>query len=166
MTEFDQYQGLGDVSFTVYNVTNQFYEQRNNGKSVEEAQQAVQELTPGEPITSGTTDAQGSVTLELPKSQNGKDAVYVIKEEPKAGVVAAGNMVLAFPVYEMIKQPDGSYQYGTEELDTIHLYPKNLVSNNGVLQVKKVGTAENEPLNGAVFNISKTEGAVKNTFIV
>ncbi len=161
MTEFDQYQGLGDVSFTVYNVTNQFYEQRNNGKSVEEAQQAVQELTPGEPITSGTTDAQGSVTLELPKSQNGKDAVYVIKEEPKAGVVAAGNMVLAFPVYEMIKQPDGSYQYGTEELDTIHLYPKNLVSNNGVLQVKKVGTAENEPLNGAVFNISKTEGAVK-----
>lgn len=161
MTEFDQYQGLGDVSFTVYNVTNQFYEQRNNGKSVEEAQQAVQELTPGEPITSGTTDAQGSVTLELPKSQNGKDAVYVIKEEPKAGVVSAGNMVLSFPVYEMIKQPDGSYQYGTEELDTIHLYPKNLVSNNGVLQVKKVGTAENEPLNGAVFNISKTEGAVK-----
>ena len=97
----------------------------------------------------------------LPGYQNGKDAVYVIKEEPKAGVVAAGNMVLAFPVYEMIKQPDGSYQYGTEELDTIHLYPKNLVSNNGVLQVKKVGTAENEPLNGAVFNISKTEGAVK-----
>lgn len=73
----------------------------------------------------------------MPKSQNGKDAVYVIKEEPKAGVVAAGNMVLAFPVYEMIKQPDGSYQYGTEELDTIHLYPKNIVSNNGVLQVKK-----------------------------
>ena len=33
-------------------------------------------------------------------------------------------MVLAFPVYEMIKQADGSYKYGTEELDTIHLYPK------------------------------------------
>ncbi|MBX4228976.1 SpaH/EbpB family LPXTG-anchored major pilin, partial [Enterococcus lactis] len=96
--------------------------------------------------------------LSLPKKQNGKDAVYTIKEEPKDGVTAATNMVLAFPVYEMIKQADGSYKYGTEELDTIHLYPKNIVGNDGTLKVTKVGTAENEALNGAAFIISKEEG--------
>ncbi len=46
-------------------------------------------------------------------------------------------MVIAFPVYEMIKQSDGSYNYGTEELSTVHVYPKNIVSNDGALHVKK-----------------------------
>ena len=50
--------------------------------------------------------------------------MYTIKEEPKEGVVAATNMVVAFPVYEMIKQTDGSYKYGTEELAVVHIYPK------------------------------------------
>ncbi|MHC2858268.1 hypothetical protein ACUXIC_002070, partial [Enterococcus lactis] len=63
-----------------------------------------------------------------------------------------------FQLYEMIKQTDGSYKYGTEELDTIHLYPKNIVGNDGTLKVTKVGTAENEALNGAAFIISKEEG--------
>jgi hypothetical protein len=54
----------------------------------------------------------------------------------------------------MIKQADGSYKYGTEELDTIHLYPKNTVGNDGTLKVTKIGTAENEALNGAEFIIS------------
>ncbi|HGF7458286.1 TPA: pilin N-terminal domain-containing protein, partial [Enterococcus faecium] len=121
MSEFDQYQGLADISFSVYNVTQEFYAQRDKGASVDAAKQAVQSLTPGTPVASGTTDADGNVTLSLPKKQNGKDAVYTIKEEPKDGVSAAANMVLAFPVYEMIKQADGSYKYGTEELDTIHL---------------------------------------------
>ena len=63
-------------------------------------------------------------------------------------------MVIAFPVYEMIKQSDGSYNYGTEELSTVHVYPKNIVSNDGALHVKR-GTAENESLNGAEFVLSK-----------
>lgn len=158
MSEFDQYQGLADISFSVYNVTQEFYAQRDKGASVDAAKQAVQSLTPGTPVASGTTDADGNVTLSLPKKQNGKDAVYTIKEEPKDGVSAAANMVLAFPVYEMIKQADGSYKYGTEELDTIHLYPKNTVGNDGTLKVTKIGTAENEALNGAEFIISKEEG--------
>ncbi len=160
MSEFDQYQGLADISFSVYNVTQEFYAQREKGASVDAAKQAVQSLTPGTPVVSGTTDADGNVTLSLPKKQNGKDAVYTIKEEPKDGVTAAANMVLAFPVYEMIKQADGSYKYGTEELDTIHLYPKNTVGNDGTLKVTKIGTAENEALNGAEFVISKEEAGV------
>jgi len=160
MSEFDQYQGLADISFSVYNVTPEFYAQREKGASVDVAKQAVQSLTPDTPIASGTTDADGNVTLSLPKKQNGKDAVYTIKEEPKDGVTAATNMVLAFPVYEMIKQSDGSYQYGAEELDIVHLYPKNVVENEGTLKVKKVGSAEGEPLNGAEFVISKEEAGV------
>ncbi|WP_395522988.1 SpaH/EbpB family LPXTG-anchored major pilin, partial [Enterococcus lactis] len=160
MSEFDQYQGLADISFSVYNVTQEFYAQRDKGASVDVAKQAVQSLTPGTPVASGTTDADGNVTLSLPKKQNGKDAVYTIKEEPKDGVTAAANMVLAFPVYEMIKQSDGSYQYGAEELDIVHLYPKNVVENEGTLKVKKVGSAEGEALNGAEFVISKEEAGV------
>ncbi|EME7109245.1 SpaH/EbpB family LPXTG-anchored major pilin [Enterococcus faecium] len=160
MSEFDQYQGLADISFSVYNVTQEFYAQRDKGASVDAAKQAVQSLTPGTPVASGTTDADGNVTLSLPKKQNGKDAVYTIKEEPKDGVSAAANMVVAFPVYELIKQSDGSYQYGAEELDIVHLYPKNVVENEGTLKVKKVGSAEGEALNGAEFVISKEEAGV------
>lgn len=160
MSEFDHYQGLGDVTFSVYDVTTEFYNHRNNGESVDDAKQAVQSLTPGNPIATGVTDAAGNLTLSLPKTQSGKDAVYVIKEQPKAGVIRATNMVIAFPVYEMIKQSDGSYKYGTEELNTVHVYPKNTVTSDGTLVVKKIGTAENEALNGAEFIISKTEGAV------
>lgn len=158
MTEFDNYQGLAGVTFSVYDVTTEFYNSRAADTSVDDAKAEVKNLTPNTPIAQGTTDAGGNLTLNLPKKQNGKDAVYTIKEEEKDGVVAADNMVVAFPVYEMIKQADGSYEYGTEELSTIHIYPKNVVSNNGSLQVKKVGTAENEGLNDAEFIISKSEG--------
>ena len=160
MSEFDNYQGLGDVTFSVYDVTTEFYTHRNNVESVDAAKQAVQALTPGNPIATGVTDAAGNLTLSLPKNQNGKDAVYVIAEQPKAGVVRSTNMVVAFPVYEMIKQTDSSYKYSTEELNTVHLYPKNKVTSDGTLMVKKIGTAENEALNGAEFIISKTEGAI------
>lgn len=159
MSEFDQYQGLAGVTFSVYDVTTEFYAQREAGATVDAAKQAVQGLTTGTPLVQGTTDANGNVSLDLPKKQQSKDAVYTIKEEAKGGVTAAANMVIAFPVYELIKQADGSYKYGTEELTTIHLYPKNIVANDGALHVKKVGTAENESLNGAEFVISKTEGS-------
>ena len=46
MSEFDKYQGLADVTFSIYNVTNEFYEQRAAGASVDAAKQAVQSLTP------------------------------------------------------------------------------------------------------------------------
>jgi fimbrial isopeptide formation D2 family protein/LPXTG-motif cell wall-anchored protein len=163
MREFDQYQGLAEVTFRIYNVTSEFYAQRAAGATVEAAKQAVQGLTPGAPVAEGTTDADGNMTVNVPKQQKGKDAVYTIKEEPKSGVVAAANLVIAFPVYEMIKQSDGSYKYGSEELSTVHVYPKNVVSNDGSLHVKKVGTAENESLNGAEFVLSKSEGSPSTT---
>lgn len=160
MTEFNNYQGLADVTFHVYDVTESFAEARKNGATIEEAKAIVQSQTSGTALLSGTTDAQGDLSLALPKKQAGKDAVYVIEEEAKSGVTAAANMVVAFPVYELIKQSDGSYQYGTEELDVVHLYPKNVVENEGTLKVKKVGSAEGEALNGAEFVIVKEDAGV------
>ena len=160
MSEFDQYQGLSMVEFKIYDVTNEFYQKRQQGATVDEAKQAVQSLISGNPIAQGTTDSEGNLILNLPKLQDGKDAVYVIKEEQKDGITPAANMVIAFPMYEMIKQEDGSYEYGTEELDTIHLYPKNTVTSEGTLIVKKIGSAEKEALDGAEFILSKTEGGI------
>ncbi|MGC2938655.1 pilin N-terminal domain-containing protein, partial [Enterococcus faecalis] len=88
------------LTLSIYNETSELYEQRAAGASVDAAKQAVQSLTPGKPVAQGTTDANGNVTVQFPKKQNGKDAVYSIKEEPKEGVVAGTNMVVAFPVLE------------------------------------------------------------------
>ncbi len=49
MSEFDKYQGLADVTFSIYNVTSEFYEQRAAG-ATHAAKQAVQSLTPGKPV--------------------------------------------------------------------------------------------------------------------
>ena len=70
MSDFDQYQGLADVTFRIYNVTSEFYAQRAAGATVEAAKQAVQGLTPGSPIAEGITDADGNITVNVPKKQN------------------------------------------------------------------------------------------------
>lgn len=156
MDEFENYQGLGDVEFKVYDVTAKFYEEREKGTSIEDAKKAVRDETTGTPVAMGTTDSGGNLVLNLDKKSGGKDAVYTIAETGKTGVVAAVNMVIAFPVYEILE--DGTY--GDVELNDIHLYPKNAVTNDGSLTVKKVGTAEDELLDGAEFAILKVEGGV------
>lgn len=156
MSEFDQYDGLGDVEFKIYDVTEAYYAARAAGKSVEEAQAAVKGLTTGTAIDTKVTDSNGDLTFAgLPKKSGNHDAVYVIAETPKDGVTSADNMVVAFPVYEM--NADGTYT--DNELDTIHLYPKNTVSVDGSMKLTKTGS-DNEKLNGAQFVISKEEAGV------
>ena len=58
MSEFDQYQGLSMVEFKIYDVTNEFYQKRQQGATVDEAKQAVQSLISGNPIAQGTTDSE------------------------------------------------------------------------------------------------------------
>ena len=68
MTEFNNYQGLADVTFHVYDVTESFAEARKNGATIEEAKAIVQSQTSGTALLSGTTDAQGDLSLALPKT--------------------------------------------------------------------------------------------------
>lgn len=154
MTEFDQYQDLGDVEFKLYDVTKEFYKLRADEKTVTEAVKEIQDWKPTDgPIASGTTDANGTLTFEkVDKKRDGKDAVYLIVESPKAGVTKAANMVVTFPVYKLDK--DGNYT--DTELSEINLYPKNVVSTPGSLIVTKKGTADGKELNGAQFVIKRT----------
>ena len=160
MPDFDKYQGLADIEFKAYDVTVDFYEARAKGQTIDQAKATVENNTKDKPVETKKTDSEGDLVLNLPKKSNGKDAVYTIAETPKAGVNAAANMVVAFPVYEMIKQNDGSFKYGDVELNPVHIYPKNTISSTGDLVISKVGTAENEALDGAEFVISKNEGGV------
>ncbi len=154
MEEFDQYQGLGDVEFKVYDATEEFYKLRADGNAVTDAVAEIQKLDSTATLkTSGKTDAAGDLTFTVDKkSGDDKDAVYLIVESPKDGVTKAANMVVTFPVYQL--NEDGSYT--DNELSEINLYPKNVVSTPGSLEVSKKGTANGEKLNGAQFVIKRT----------
>lgn len=162
MSEFDKYDPLADVEFTVYDVTTQYYAEYEKTKDQAKALESVKGLaTDGKPVEglkkvgSGVTDGNGDAPINVPKKSGDQDAVYLIVETPKDGVTAADNMVVSFPVYEMEKNTAGSYVYTDNELSTINLYPKNVVTTDGALEVTKKGTAEGELLNNAEFIISR-----------
>ncbi len=83
MSEFDQYQGLAGVTFSIYDVTAEFYAQREAGATVDAAKQAVQGLTTGTPIAQGTTDANGNVSLDLPRNNKVKMQFIPSKKKQK-----------------------------------------------------------------------------------
>lgn len=166
MSEFDQYDGLDDVEFKIYNVSAEFYAllkttnpSTTRNYTHKEAIEAVQQIVPGETdsrlVSTKRTDPSGEfeVTLNKKVAVGGveKDAVYLFIESPKEGVTAAENMVLAFPVYQL----DSAGKYTDIELSDIHLYPKNVVNTGGVIEVIKKGTADGAGLNGAKFVLQK-----------
>lgn len=168
MPHFDQYDDYEmGAEFDVYDVTTEFYAARAAGMTVEEAFGAINNTpTPGiTPIDSGVTDDNGLLSFTLDKTSGGRDAVYLFAERDIAGTIIAENFVLSFPVYAL---EDG--EYTDRELNDIHLYPKNVVDADGRLLVTKRGTANNETLNGAMFNIQSAQtdrylsGAVNGLF--
>lgn len=159
MNEFDQYDGLENVEFKIYDVSQEFYASLRETNSRIAAIAAVQQIAPSETdsrlVSTEITNSSGefSVTLNKKSSVEGaeKDAVYLFVESPKAGVTIAKNMVLAFPVYQV----DSDGKYTDIELSDIHLYPKNVVNTDGVIEVIKKGTADGAGLNGAQFVLQK-----------
>lgn len=119
-----EYQGLNDVTFEVYDMTAQFYALRAKGDTVEEAQLALSQVPDAElgvPLTSELTKEiegkDGTAIFTLPATDDkGRDAVYLFRESaaPDFVVEKAKNMVVVLPVY-----------FDNEQLSTIHLYPKN-----------------------------------------
>lgn len=119
-----EYRGLNDVTFEVYDVSDQFYQLRNEGKTVEEAQQSLSELADSKlgnvldtQKTATVAGEDGIASFTLPAKTNGKDAVYLFHEAAAPAVVKekAKNMVVVLPILTKTG----------EELSTIHLYPKN-----------------------------------------
>lgn len=162
MEDFNSYEPLPDVEFKIYDVTEAYYTEYAKSGDQAAAIQAAKDATLGENVGRDTTDANGDLSFEnLPKKSGEHDAVYLIVETTKDGVTAGDSkMVVAFPVYKMGKDETGNYTYTDDELDVIHLYPKNEVATDGSLVVTKTGTANNEPLNDAEFIVKRTVAGV------
>ena len=149
---FDAFEDYTDgVTFSVYDVSADYYTARDGGATVDAALATVQglDISGRTAVVSGTTNTAGNVMFDLAKFDNDeRHAVYLIVETSKAGLTAAANMILMFPVYRM--NTDGTYT--DVELEDIHLYPKNIVSK-GDLEVIKRGTADDSLLSNAEFMI-------------
>lgn len=92
---FSEYEGMDGVTFTVYDVTADYYEKYADTKSQDEALDFVKNISNEDlnesyiEIDSGITANGGIVSFEVPKQSDDNDAVYLIVEEPKDGVIAS-----------------------------------------------------------------------------
>jgi len=136
-TFLQDYRGLNDVTFTVYDVTESFYQLRKEGVSIEEAQNEIanQGATSGrqieEQVTKKVGIEDGIAHFWLPKKDSQKrDSVYLFTETKTPTIVQekAANLVVVLP----LKDKDD------QELSTIHLYPKNELQENTTFLEKKV----------------------------
>lgn len=146
MTGFNSAPGFGGVEFKIYDVTNEFYtllnstnSSTNNKYTMDETLAEVKgkdysSATPVDTQTTATTGTVGDLTFaNVPAKIGGKNAIYVIVETPMAGVTTADNMVVALPVKNA----------SDVTLDTIHLYPKNVVETAGI-EVEKISNLKND----------------------
>lgn len=161
MPVFDSVDGLNGIEFKVYDVSTEFYDAITAGNTVENAQAVVAttDISGKTAVATGLTAANGSedgyLSFNLPSvDDNGKNLVYLVTETTKEGANKAANMVVAFPVYEVTGTSDGKLLYGDTELQTIHLYPKNVVLR-GSLIVEKKSTIPDLSVDGAKFVIHR-----------
>ena len=146
MSEFDSAAGFGGVQFKIYDVTDAFYTLLNSTKPASTEKYTMDEAlaevkgkdysseTAVDTQTTATTGSVGDLTFANVNAKvNGKNAVYVIVETPIAGVTTADNMVVALPVKNASE----------ETLETIHLYPKNVVETAGV-EVEKISNLKDK----------------------
>ena len=132
MTEFDRYEGLPGITFTAWDITEDFYaaldailtgnetdaEYNTKAKQIMDAfdlnaaQNAVD-------VGDQTTDANGEANFaNLPsKNADGSYKVYFFEEHASPGVeIGSYKLVLMLPLKD-----------GNTEITDIHLYPKNKV---------------------------------------
>lgn len=132
---------LNGAEFSVYDMTDFFYEEiakpgKNADSVIKEysTRSKASELIASEKIqmvetvtTSGEGDARGTARLSVPRMKDDNYAVYLIFENDIDNPQAEFNIDLekiAMPIIVMlpIMHPDNE----TEELNEIHIYPKNI----------------------------------------
>ena len=121
-TLLQNYRGLNDVTYQVYDVTDPFYQLRSEGKTVQEAQRQLAETgaTNRKPIAEDKTQTingrwSGFFSLASKDSQQRDKAyLFVEAEAPEVVKEKASNLVVILPVQD----PQG------QSLTHIHLYPK------------------------------------------
>lgn len=172
--EFTQGTALNGVEFTVYDVTETYWENYNASDGEKAAQNAADGIAKstdysnypaakdkdGKDVKSVTTTGNGEAVFEnlaakteVEDKDKEQNAVYLFVETPKAGVTASQNLVVALPVYT-----DDQGNINTD----IHLYPKNIISN-GEVTIKKFGTNNGSALlDGAEFQLRLDESTDQN----
>ncbi|MGX7130880.1 SpaH/EbpB family LPXTG-anchored major pilin [Enterococcus songbeiensis] len=139
-------EALNGAEFTVYDVTNGYYDLLNDKDSVHTVESAIKYIQDNaadfveddeynmidKGTTSGTDEKEnilGQVTFEnLPLENDDRDAVYLFIETaaPTNITEMAQPMVISMPIYAL--NSDGTPS--DKELNDIHLYPKNIRREN------------------------------------
>jgi fimbrial isopeptide formation D2 family protein/LPXTG-motif cell wall-anchored protein len=123
-TMLKDYIGLNGATFSVYDVTDIFYEKKAAGLSTEKAQKELAKLRPSTALASGTTatdgDEDGIVRFTLPANElteKKRPKIYLFLETalPENVKSAAKPMVIVLPISNAEQQA----------MSTIDLYPKN-----------------------------------------
>lgn len=132
-SEFDRYDGLPGITFTAWDITEDFYtalnarltgnetddEYNTEARAVMAAFNLATATNAVRVGTDQTTDANGDATFSnLPaKNADGSFKVYYFEEHASAGVdIGSYKLILMLPLKD-----------GDTELTNIHLYPKNKV---------------------------------------
>lgn len=146
MTAFDRYEGLNDIEFEAFDITETFYSQLDAklkalssypNYTEQEKEVAVKDLMKGSYTFDGTDAKNVSKGKETTATVNGDDGiakfenldardannqfkVYYFKETPKTGVTEQSQpLILALPALDE----------NGDEISDIHLYPKNKIKN-------------------------------------
>lgn len=162
MPAFDIVEGLNGIEFKVYDVSSEFYAAITAGNTVENAQASIANtdvsgktaVASGITAPNGTEDGYLAFNLPSVNDDTGKHFVYLIVETTIEGTNKSANLVIAFPAYEVIGSSNGQLLYGDTELQTIHLYPKNVVTR-GSLIVEKKSTIAGLSVDGAKFVVHR-----------
>ncbi|HFH9999572.1 TPA: SpaH/EbpB family LPXTG-anchored major pilin [Streptococcus suis] len=166
---------LDGITYNVYDVTaayhakyNEVYKPAKAQDADDEARDYVQGTAGLAPTVPGATLVGepkvtangGAATFTLPKTKDGKNAVYVFVEQPKTGITKAeNNLVLSFPVYEL----NDKGEYTDNELSTIHLYPKNTTET--ITPVKEITTPKADTAGHNNYNVGQDIGFKLSTLI-
>jgi fimbrial isopeptide formation D2 family protein/LPXTG-motif cell wall-anchored protein len=160
---------LQGIKFTAYDVTQQYFDLRQAGKTVDQAFAELEKKSESELGNKATsflaTDSNGMSSANLKvtsvvelndETKKEENAVYVIVENHTSGdVTVAANLVVALPFY----QKDNKTR-----LDEVNLYPKNTL-NLVNLGFTKEGVKEDNstaPLAGAKFVLKDSQGNYLN----
>lgn len=170
------------IEFKVYDVTKDYLDMLNDGKTPEEAAQVLQE-DPGERYTKlenvpGTNDGNylgaqttgngqngtaGDAVFNLPaKNADGEDAVYLFVETPHKGISSAANLVLALPVQKGSLDREGNFVSTGEVNKDIHLYPKNVIPESSIKLIK-TGTDCAYDADSNLLSIAGAEFIIKDS---
>lgn len=149
INKLKELRGLNGVTFSVYDITDRLDSLLQEGMTLEEAQlqlirstYSLTTLTPIGTVVTGTDNGEeGIAKVTLPTIRDRKQAFLIIETNTETkGAVKSDPIVLVTPVYN---------QYG-EQMNTVHIYPKNILEKS--TDEKKKPNGKSEPVNPPFFD--------------